>query len=261
MQHVPDRDPKESRAWRLAWDALREIEARWDEEPPVRARLLLDCRRLMEASGVERLERLATLLRAELSPRELLTVLVPVERVGSRTRITDAQMGITVTDRAERQTFPLTVVADNVRSAFNLGGMFRTADAIGAEALWLCGYSATPGHPQVDRAALGSEASVAWQHWDSAGGAIAALRTRGCTVIALETSSHSEPVERFEFPFPCALVLGCERFGLNPELVASADVRLRIETFGVKNSLNVVSALAVAGFAARWHWNKRRQSP
>jgi tRNA(Leu) C34 or U34 (ribose-2'-O)-methylase TrmL len=245
----------ESRQWSLAWDALRAVEASWDD-PAARQRGLLACRRLLEDSPVPRLRRLATLVRDDLSPQAFLTVLVPVERVAARTRVADADMGVTGQDRdTAPQTFPLTVVADNLRSALNIGGIFRTADALGAEALWLCGYSATPEHPQVARSALGAETVLPWRRWDDVRDAIAALRAAGVAVYALETSDRAAPVESHRFAYPCALLLGSERFGLDPDVLAMADGLVRIPMHGRKNSLNVVAAFAVAGYAARSGWD------
>lgn len=244
----------ELRHWTLAWDALRAVEASW-EDVVARQRGLLACRGQLEGSGLPRLQRLATLVRPDMSRAAFLTVLVPVERVAARTRVTDAEMGVTGSDRTERRTFPMTVVADNLRSAFNVGGVFRTADALGAEAVWLCGYSASPEQPQVARAALGAEMALPWRHFDDVRAAVGELRSVGTAVYALETSDHATPVESQDFLFPCALLLGSERFGLDPDVVAMADALVRIEMYGRKNSLNVVSALAVAGYAARHGWS------
>ncbi len=260
---MPEPTTTELRVWRKAWDLLRDLEEHGGRrgDPAGADRRILACQRFLETSGVPRLARLAALLHPGLTPRELLAVLVPVERMASRIRIGDAEMGVTGADRTRRNTFPLVVVADSIRSALNLGGLFRTADAIGAEALWLCGYSATPEHRDVRRSALGAEQTLPWRHWDHLAEALAALREAGTTLCALETSTEAQPVEAHVFAFPCALVLGNERFGLNPELLATADHRLRIEMHGVKNSLNVVSALAVAGFAARWSWTRKEHHP
>lgn len=241
--------------WKTALGHVRRIEA----QPPGsggREQAIGFARAMFEAATDPRLANLARLLVPGLSPRGLLAVSVPVERVAARARVTDADMGITGEDRPNRTPFPMVVVADNLRSALNVGGLFRTADAVGAEALWLCGYSATPGCPQVDRSALGAQDAVPWRQWGDVREAIAELRTQGTAVYALETSTQAHPVEHHDFTFPCALLVGNERFGLDPDVAADADALLRIDTFGTKNSLNVVAALAVAGFAARWHWNE-----
>ena len=255
MQNAPlSHQPSIPGAWKRALELLRAIEAA-PPEGGVRDRAIRVARAHFETSGDARLASLAHLLVEGMSPSALLTVLVPVERVAVRARITDADCGITTQDRQRRETFPLTVVADNLRSAFNLGGLFRTADTVGAARVFLCGYTAGPDSPQVARSALGAERAVPCETFANVRDAISRLRGEGARVYALETARDAVPVEAFAFQFPCALVLGSERFGLDGDVVASADAVLRLRTYGMKNSLNVVSAFAVAAYAARVAFN------
>jgi len=216
--------------------------------------LLLKLQRMLEESGDPHVARLATLIRPDMTERDFLTVLVPLERIAARERISDADMKITTADissSTSRNTFPFVVVADNLRSALNIGGLFRTADALGVSSVWLCGYSATPDHPHVARSALGAEGVVPWRYVENIREAVSLLRTEKFKIYALETAQDATPVEIFPFEFPCALLLGNERFGLDPDVVASADAVISIPMVGTKNSLNVVSAFAIAGYAAR----------
>ncbi len=245
-------------AWKAALGAVRTADGT-PTGTPERERAVARARALVEACGDERLARLGRLLVPGVDARGLLCVLVPFERAASRAYVTDADLGITTQDAPARapDRFPLSVVADNLRSAFNLGSLLRTADAVGAEELWLCGYTADIGHPAVKKAALGADGTVPCRRADDVRGAVSELRGRGVSIVALETSERAVPVDEFEFPFPCALALGSERFGLDPEVVADADAVVRLETYGVKNSLNVVNAFAVAAYAARRAWNTR----
>lgn len=243
--HIP-------RAWKTALERLRRIESAVGSDE--RDRAIAAARRHFETCGEPRLADLARLLSPGMSDTSLVAALVPVERVASRAALSDADLGITSADATvpDRPRLPLIAVADNLRSAFNVGGLFRTADAAGAEAVWLCGYSATPDHPAVRRAAMGADTTVPWRSFPNVRDAVAALRADGRAVYALETSLRAVPVERFPFNTPCGLLLGSERFGLDPDVVRDADAVLRIDTFGAKNSLNVVCAFAVAAYAARW---------
>ena len=219
-------------------------------------------RAFLERAESPRLRGFARLLAPGATERAVLCALVPLERVDARTRVTDADMGLTDTDApdAAPDRFPLVVVADNLRSALNVGGLFRTADFLGAEAVWLCGYSATPEHPQVARSALGAERTVPWRRFDDIREALAALRADGRRICALETSSRAVPVEAAAVAWPAALLLGSERFGLDPDVVAAADDCLAIPGHGAKNSLNVVSAFAIAGHALRLRWDAAQRS-
>ena len=174
-------------------------------EEPVhheRDRAVAAARRHAESCGEPRLAKLAHLLVPGLGDAALLAALVPVERVASRAFVTDADLGIRTTDATapDRPRLPLIAVADNLRSAFNVGGLFRTADAVGAEAVWLCGYTATPEHPAVRRAALGADEAVPWRTFPNVRDAVAELRATGRAVYALETSERAEPVMRPSLP-------------------------------------------------------------
>ena len=138
------------------------------------------------------------------------------------------------------------MVADNIRSAFNAGGLFRTADFFGVERLVLCGYTPGPENPQVRKTALGADETVPWEHAGDVRDVIDRLHADGYTVYALETADGAIDVSSVTPSFPCAIMLGNERFGLDPDVVAAADAVLEIPSLGMKNSLNVVSAFAVA---------------
>lgn len=195
----------------------------------------------------KRLLALAHLLQPEASERSLQAALVPLERVDKRAKITDAEMGIRTTDapgHVDKAAF--VVVADNVRSAFNMGGIFRTADFFGAERLVLCGYTPTPENPQVKKTALGADETTPWERVGDVRDAIDRLRAEGRRIYALETVDGATDIAHCVPVFPCALLLGNERFGLDPDVVGLADEVLEIRSHGLKNSLNVVSAFAVA---------------
>ena len=100
---------------------------------------------------------------------------------------------------------------------------------------------------------------MAWRHAGEVREAIAELRAAGVPCVALETVSGAPSVGAFEWPLPCALVVGNERFGLDPDVVQACDAAVRIPLAGRKNSLNVVSALAVALFAATGGERKKEE--
>lgn len=196
----------------------------------------------------KRLLAIAHLLQPGATERSIQAALVPLERVDKRAKITDLEMGIRTTDTATtRDPAPFIVIADNIRSAFNAGGIFRTADFFGAEKLILCGYTPTPENAQVKKTALGADESVPWEHANDVRDVIDRLRAEGRRIYALETADNATDISNFKPVYPCALILGNERFGIDPDVVAMADEVLVIPSHGTKNSLNVVSAFAVAG--------------
>ena len=249
--------PETTRDWKIALRLLRQI-AVLPEDAAARVGQLNEAHDFFAGSGVERLQKLARLVVPGITDKQLLCVLVPVERVAARERITDADMGITSHDSyaVGPATFPLIVVADNIRSAVNIGGLFRTVEFLGAEALWLCGYSATPEHPHVARSAMGAEKMVPWRWFDNVREALIELRENGVHLYALETTEWARDVTACAYEFPAALIVGNERFGLDPEIVDGVDATVIIQARGIKNSLNVVSALAIAGHVVRGEYDK-----
>ena len=229
--------------WKEAYRLVSAAAARPGDEAARRAAF-----DFLRTAASKRLLALAHLLQPGATPRSVQAALVPLERVDRRAKVTDAEMGIRTSDapgHADRA--PFVVVADNVRSAFNMGGIFRTADFFGAERIVLCGYSPTPENPQVAKTALGADASTPWERVADVRDAVDRLRAEGRRIYALETADGATDIARFSPVFPCAVLLGNERFGLDPDVVAMADEVLEIRSHGLKNSLNVVSAFAVAG--------------
>ncbi len=110
----------------------------------------------------------------------------------------------------------------------------------------LCGYTPGPDNPQVAKTSLGADEAVPWSRAADVRDAIDELKKNGAAVYALETADRAESAFTFEPRWPCALVLGNERFGLDSDVLAMADGVVEIPSFGRKNSLNVVSAFAVA---------------
>ncbi len=230
--------------WR---EALRLVRAALDGGDHARATAF----DFLRTARSKRLVGLAHLLQPGTTQRAVQAALVPLERVDKRAKVTDAEMGIRTTDCQARPARPpsagrLAVVADNIRSAFNAGGLFRTADFFGVERLLLCGYTPGPDNPQVLKTALGAEETVPWEHAGDVRDAIDRLRAEGYAIYALETVDGAIDISSASPSFPCAMLLGNERFGLDPDVVAAADAVLEIPSFGTKNSLNVVSAFAVA---------------
>ena len=227
-------------------EALRLVQAAF--EAPADDAVRATAFDFLRCAQSKRLVGLAHLLQPGATPRSIQAALVPLERVDKRARVTDAEMGIRNTDaapgRADRAAF--TVVADNVRSAFNAGGLFRTADFFGADRLILCGYTPGPDNPQVKKTALGADEATPWEHAGDVRDVIDRLHDEGRRVYALETADGATDIASCTPVWPCALLLGNERFGLDPDVVAMADEVLEIPSHGMKNSLNVVSAFAVA---------------
>ena len=137
---------------------------------------------------------------------------------------------------------PVTVLLDNVRSLYNVGSFFRTADAVRAEAIVLAGITPTPDDPRIAKTALGAERTVPWLKSAGAAAAIDGLRSRGFEIAAIETSLHAVDLFDWQPRFPVCVVFGHEVDGIQPSLLERADVHVRIPALGAKGSINVATA-------------------
>ena len=141
---------------------------------------------------------------------------------------------------------PIFGILDNLRSAHNVGSIFRTCDGAGAAHLAICGYSPIPPHRHLAKTALGSVDVVPWTHFETIEEAITDARGRGAQVLGLEFTPGSVPLNEIALSFPVALVAGNEKDGLSDETLALCDARVHLPMLGHKNSLNVSVAFGIA---------------
>lgn len=142
---------------------------------------------------------------------------------------------------------PVTVVAHNIRSIYNVGSLFRTGDAARIEHLCLTGYTGTPNHKDLHKTALGAQDLVPWSAEDDVLALLEDLRSQGYTIAALELTDASQPPATLHADaFPLALVLGNEVHGIDSDVLAACDVALELPQYGAKQSLNVSVAFGIA---------------
>jgi tRNA G18 (ribose-2'-O)-methylase SpoU len=140
---------------------------------------------------------------------------------------------------------PLTIVLDNVRSMYNVGAFFRTADGACVERLLLSGITARPPKSAITKTALGAEERVPWQAVEDLGSRLASLRGEGYEIAAIETSPRAVDLFDWRPRFPVCVLFGHEVDGLSADVLARCDTHVRIPMLGLKHSLNVASAGAV----------------
>mmetsp|Transcript_13196 Transcript_13196/g.33820 ORF Transcript_13196/g.33820 Transcript_13196/m.33820 type:complete len:317 (+) Transcript_13196:8-958(+) len=150
---------------------------------------------------------------------------------------------------------PLHLVLDNVRSAHNVGNLYRAAEAARIECVHACGITPTPPEPKLLKTAMGAAEYVPHRHDGSTLRVVKELQASGVAVWACETSERSCDLRDVELPQPLALVLGNELIGVDTEVLKIADGIVEIPCFGVKNSLNVATAGSVVMWEAirQWH--------
>lgn len=142
---------------------------------------------------------------------------------------------------------PVIAVLENVRSAYNVGSVFRTADAFLLEAVYLTGYTAFPPHKEIKKTALGAEDTVQWKHFTNALAAIGQLKQEGYTVYAVEQVLNSHPLQELQFKpgQKIAVVFGNEVSGVEQDTIAATDGCIEIPQLGMKHSLNIATAAGV----------------
>ena len=151
----------------------------------------------------------------------------------------------------EAPKMPLIVVLDDVRSMYNIGSVFRTCDAFRVEAVYLCGITAQPPHPEIHKTALGAEESVSWQYFPTTLEAISQLKDEGYLICSIEQVHDSVSLEQFVVNSHqrVAIVLGNEVKGVSQEVVDVSDTCVEIPQEGTKHSLNISCCAAIV----MWH--------
>jgi len=150
---------------------------------------------------------------------------------------------------APETRLPVTGMLDNIRSLYNVGSMFRTADAAGLRHLYLCGYTPAPPKKEISKTALGAVDTVPWSHHRDPLEAIRDLKSKGIRLCVLEqTTSALSVYDLTPGHFPLCIVVGNELTGVSPEIIAEADMAVEIPMLGMKHSLNAAVAFGVAMF-------------
>jgi tRNA G18 (ribose-2'-O)-methylase SpoU len=145
---------------------------------------------------------------------------------------------------------PIYLVLDRVIDTYNIGSLFRLADAIAAEKLYICGDTEYPPSSRIHKAAVGTEEWVTWEKVDSAVSIVKKLKSEGVQIIAVEQSplSTKYKVLSTKVKFPCAIVVGNETDGISKEVLNLADIIVELPMFGVNKSFNVWGSAAVIAY-------------
>jgi 23S rRNA (guanosine2251-2'-O)-methyltransferase len=142
---------------------------------------------------------------------------------------------------------PVIAVLENIRSAYNVGSVFRTADAFLLQAIYITGYTCTPPHKEIKKTALGAEESVDWKHFTNAKEAITELKNKGYKVYAIEQALNSQQLQLMDFNSneKIAVIFGNEVSGVEQTTIEQCDGCIEIPQLGMKHSLNIATAAGV----------------
>jgi 23S rRNA (guanosine2251-2'-O)-methyltransferase len=145
------------------------------------------------------------------------------------------------------QKTPVIAVLENIRSAYNVGSVFRTADAFLLEAIYITGYTCIPPHKEIKKTALGAEETVHWKHFTDANQAIALLKQNGYKVYAVEQAINSISLEKLVAANDekLAFIFGNEVTGVEQSTIEQCDGCIEIPQLGMKHSLNIATAAGV----------------
>jgi tRNA G18 (ribose-2'-O)-methylase SpoU len=150
-----------------------------------------------------------------------------------------------------RDPLPLSLVAQDVQDAANVGGLFRLADALGVAHLYLLGKTLKPPQPQINRVARSTEQYVPWSHWVDCEALIAKLKAQNFYLVGLEITDQSQDLAQVLIPKDrsIALILGAERTGISQALLNQTNITVHIPMRGQNSSMNLVTAAAIGIYA------------
>ena len=157
----------------------------------------------------------------------------------------------TAVEYKQSEKNPIVIVLDNIRSALNVGSVFRSSDAFLVEKIFLCGLTATPPNKEIYKTALGSTDSVDWEYMENTMDAMKQLKRDGFTVIGIEQVAEKVFLQDFlpQKGQKYAFVFGHEVKGVSQEVVNACDFCIEIPQWGHKHSLNI----SVSAGVVLWH--------
>lgn len=145
------------------------------------------------------------------------------------------------------QKNPVTIILDNVLDTYNVGSIFRLADAIAAEKVILCSATLTPPNSRIKKASINTTGWVNWEYATTAKVAVEKCKVLNakCQIIAVEQDKRSKPFDNVKYEFPLAVVVGNETTGVSKDVLAMADTIVELPMWGINKSLNVMVSLGI----------------
>jgi len=158
---------------------------------------------------------------------------------------------LSIDEAKETEKYPVSIMLSNIRSLYNVGSIFRTADSALISELILCGFTPHPPRKEIEKTALGAVDTVKWSYYENIFDAIEEQKQKGIKVIAVEITNNSRNYTSLKAEdYPLCLVMGNELVGLDNEVLGRCDDAIDIPMYGVKHSLNVSVATGIVAFEA-----------
>lgn len=146
--------------------------------------------------------------------------------------------------------YPIYVLLDNIRSTFNVGSIFRTSDASGISKIFICGITAYPPNPKLQKTALGSLNSVEWEYSKDSIEKIIELKKLGYKIYSVELDPKAIAYDNVNYPEKTVLVMGNEINGVDKKILEISDKIIQIPMNGIKESLNVATSFGIVAYEA-----------
>lgn len=170
--------------------------------------------------------------------------------MGDMVKLNARQLRTTIPDPQAARSMsrhPIFIILDNVLDTYNVGSIFRLADAVAAQKVYLCGETLTPPNSRIKKASINTWQWVEWQYLPTASEAIAQLKINNSKlqIIAVEQDKRSKPFYKVRYEFPLAIVVGNETYGVSRDVLDMADIIVEMPMWGVNKSLNVMVSLGI----------------
>jgi len=140
---------------------------------------------------------------------------------------------------------PITIILDNVLDTYNVGSIFRLADAVAAQNVILCGQTLTPPNSRIKKASINTTGWVQWEYEKNTIDAVKKLKEQGVHIVAVEQDKRSVPFYKATYRLPLAIIVGNETTGVNREVLDMADMIVELPMWGINKSLNVMVSCGI----------------
>jgi len=154
---------------------------------------------------------------------------------------------VSIEEYKKRKKNPITLILDNVLDTYNVGAIFRLADALSVEKVYLCGGTETPPNSKIKKASINTWQWMEWEYQPTAFQAVGNLKSQNpnLKIVVVEQDPRSIPFQKAEYQFPLALVVGNETYGVSKEVLDVADMIVELPMWGINKSLNVMVSCGI----------------
>lgn len=156
-----------------------------------------------------------------------------------RTTVVDEEAAVAIKKN------PITIILDNVLDTYNVGSIYRLADAVAAEKVILCGQTLTPPNSRIKKASINTTGWVSWEYEKNTIDAVKKLKVKGVKIVAVEQDSRSDSFYKVSYQLPLAIIVGNETTGISKDVLDMSDLIVEMPMWGINKSLNVMVSCGI----------------